>query len=220
MIANYGTGTAQEAADWVRYANKTQHYGVKYWEIGNENYGNGHYGSAWEADDHTDKSPSEYAANVIAYSRAMKAVDPDIIDPSSVQSPAGAVAVRNGALSRLRGVTADGESTWLFGGLLVDEWATSSTFVQNDETDQRQRTRAQAIVQTAANVHSKETREATGKQDKSGLGGPGPMSLLQEERKYVLNPEERDICQKEDPHRKSKHPAPKQTQLKQRRLLA
>ena len=68
----------------------------------------------------------------------LEATDPDIIDPSSVQSPAGAIAVRNGALSRLRTATADGESTWLFGGLLVDEWATSSTFVQNDETDQRQ----------------------------------------------------------------------------------
>src|SRR5215510_8180111 len=67
----------------------------------------------------------------------LEAVDPDIIDPSSVQSAAGAIAVRNGALSRLRTATADGESTWLFGGLLVDEWATSSTFVQNDETDQR-----------------------------------------------------------------------------------
>jgi len=67
----------------------------------------------------------------------LESIDPDIIDPSSVQSPAGATAVRNGALSRLRTATADGESTWLFGGLLVDEWATSSTFVQNDETDQR-----------------------------------------------------------------------------------
>jgi hypothetical protein len=54
-----------------------------------------------------------------------------------VQSAAGATAVRNGALSRLRTATADGESTWLFGGLLVDEWSSSSTFVQNDETDQR-----------------------------------------------------------------------------------
>ncbi len=36
-------------------------YGAKYWTIGNENYGNGHYGSAWEADDHADKSPTEYA---------------------------------------------------------------------------------------------------------------------------------------------------------------
>src|ERR1051325_6177257 len=67
----------------------------------------------------------------------LEAVDPDIIDPSNVESAAGAIAVRNGALERLRVMTADGESTWLFGGLLADEWATSSTFVQNDETDQR-----------------------------------------------------------------------------------
>jgi hypothetical protein len=67
----------------------------------------------------------------------LEAKDPEIIDPASVQSAAGATAVRNGALARLRTATADGESTWLFGGLLADEWATSSTFVQNDETDQR-----------------------------------------------------------------------------------
>ena len=67
----------------------------------------------------------------------LEAVDPDVIDPSAAQSAAGAVAVRNGALARLRAATADDESTWLFGGLLADEWATSSTFVQNDETDQR-----------------------------------------------------------------------------------
>ena len=71
-------------------------------------------------------------------SNLLEAPNPSIIDPSAVQSAAGATAVRNGALSRLRIATADGESTWLFGGLLVDEWATSSTFVQNDETDQRQ----------------------------------------------------------------------------------
>src|SRR5205807_10621854 len=29
------------------------------------------------------------------------------------------------------------ESTWLFGGLLTDEWGTSSTFVQNDQVDER-----------------------------------------------------------------------------------
>jgi len=67
----------------------------------------------------------------------LEATNPSIIDPSSVQSAGGATAVRNGALSRLRTATADGESSWLFGGLLVDEWASSSTFVQNDETDQR-----------------------------------------------------------------------------------
>lgn len=78
LIANYGTGTVQEAADWVRYANVTKGYGAKYWTIGNENYGNGHYGSAWEADDHDDLSPTEYADEVVAYSEAMKAVDPTI----------------------------------------------------------------------------------------------------------------------------------------------
>ncbi|HEX5199983.1 MAG TPA: cellulose binding domain-containing protein, partial [Actinoplanes sp.] len=78
IIANYGTGTAAEAAGWVRYANVTKKYGAKYWTIGNENYGNGHYGSAWEADDHADKSPAQYAAEVVAYADAMKAVDPTI----------------------------------------------------------------------------------------------------------------------------------------------
>src|SRR5512143_362680 len=67
----------------------------------------------------------------------LEAIDPTIIDPSSVQSAAGATAVRNGALARLRTATADGESSWMFGGLLADEWATSSTFVKNQETDQR-----------------------------------------------------------------------------------
>jgi hypothetical protein len=78
VTANYGTGTPQEAADWVRYANIEKGYGVKYWEIGNEGYGNGHYGSAWEADDHPDKSPAGYANLVRDYAVAMKAVDPTI----------------------------------------------------------------------------------------------------------------------------------------------
>ena len=45
----------------MRYANVTKGYGVKYWEIGNEVYGNGHYGADWEADNHADKSPTGYA---------------------------------------------------------------------------------------------------------------------------------------------------------------
>ncbi len=78
VIANYGSGTAQKAADWVKYANVTKGYGVKYWEIGNEVYGNGHYGSGWETDNHTDKSPRAYATNFVQYASAMKAVDPTI----------------------------------------------------------------------------------------------------------------------------------------------
>ncbi|MGC4808308.1 cellulose binding domain-containing protein [Micromonospora sp. DT233] len=78
IIANYGTGTPAEAADWVRYANVTKKYGAKFWAVGNENYGNGHYGSAWEADDHPDKSATQYARLVVDYADAMKAVDPTI----------------------------------------------------------------------------------------------------------------------------------------------
>ncbi|MGQ5264676.1 cellulose binding domain-containing protein [Micromonospora sp. ZYX-F-536] len=78
IIANYGTGSPAEAADWVRYANVTRGYGARYWTVGNENYGNGHYGSAWEADDHPDKSATQYARLVVEYADAMKAVDPGI----------------------------------------------------------------------------------------------------------------------------------------------
>ncbi|GAB3841335.1 cellulose binding domain-containing protein [Micromonospora andamanensis] len=78
IIANYGTGTPEEAAGWVRYANVTKGYDARYWTVGNENYGNGHYGSAWEADHHPDKSATYYANLVVAYADAMKAVDPSI----------------------------------------------------------------------------------------------------------------------------------------------
>jgi hypothetical protein len=95
ITVNYGSGTPQEAADWVQYANKggpaykgpvptyaggnrTGHiYGIKYWEIGNEVYGNGTYGSTWEYDKHS-LGPAAYAKNVVSYSKAMKAVDPSI----------------------------------------------------------------------------------------------------------------------------------------------
>ncbi|WP_184916703.1 LPXTG cell wall anchor domain-containing protein [Streptomyces luteogriseus] len=80
LTANYGSGTPQEAADWVKYANVDKGYGVKYWEIGNEVYGNGHYGDGkgWETDNHADKSPKAYGKNLVAYSKAMKAVDPKV----------------------------------------------------------------------------------------------------------------------------------------------
>ncbi len=89
LIANYGSGTPQEAADWVQYANVTKGYGVKYWEIGNEIYGNGYYGSAWETDNHASKSPAAYADNVLQYAAAMKAVDPAIKIGAVLTIPGG-----------------------------------------------------------------------------------------------------------------------------------
>jgi hypothetical protein len=109
VTVDYGTGNTigqrdgsaetgpQIAADWVRYANVEHHYGIKYWEIGNEIYGNGTYGADWEADAHCTTTPTggpvtlgsepgqtyncgpaTYAANVATYISAMKAVDPHI----------------------------------------------------------------------------------------------------------------------------------------------
>ncbi len=56
----------EHAVAWVRYANVVHGYGVRYWEIGNENWHN-----------HTG-SPAEMAAHVQEFARAMRAVDPTI----------------------------------------------------------------------------------------------------------------------------------------------
>ncbi len=100
-----------EAAAWVAYANTNDNmgplgqatfnafaptytgasptghaYGIKYWEIGNEVYGNGTFGtggSDWEADDHSNPGGRSlgartYASWIRTYSTVMKDVDPSI----------------------------------------------------------------------------------------------------------------------------------------------
>jgi len=96
ITTNYGTGTPALAAAWVQNADVTNNYGIQYWEVGNEVYGNGTYGANWEADSHcTDSSgkpipsgtspsqtyncgPSVYASGLLSYISAMKAVSPSI----------------------------------------------------------------------------------------------------------------------------------------------
>jgi hypothetical protein len=74
ITANYGTGTPAEAAGWVASANVTNHYGFKYWEIGNEQYS-----TSTEVDSNTPShSPYEYASRAATYIQQMKAVDPTI----------------------------------------------------------------------------------------------------------------------------------------------
>lgn len=73
ICVNYGSGTPQEAADWVQYANIQRNGGVRYWAIGNENYG------SWEYDTY----PNRHDAHTYAYFardaiQLMKAVDPTI----------------------------------------------------------------------------------------------------------------------------------------------
>ena len=95
ITCNYGSNAAgtggadpNEAAAWVDYSNNTKHYGVKYWEIGNEIPGNGFYGADWETDQHYPSStnragqpalgPTAYGQNVLQFVTAMKAKDPTI----------------------------------------------------------------------------------------------------------------------------------------------
>jgi hypothetical protein len=73
ITVNYGSGTPEEAADWVRCANITNRCGFRYWEIGNENYG------SWEHDENSPPhDPVIYATRVKEYIRQMKAVDSGI----------------------------------------------------------------------------------------------------------------------------------------------
>ena len=55
----------------------TNNYNIQYWEVGNEVYGNGSYGSSWEADTHALGATS-YANNYLQFYQAMKAADPNI----------------------------------------------------------------------------------------------------------------------------------------------
>jgi hypothetical protein len=90
-VTDNGPALPSEAAAWVQYANVTNNYGIVYWEIGNETYGNGYYpGLNWEYDLHdldqtaADRvgnaalSPAAYGTNAAAFVTAMKAVDPTI----------------------------------------------------------------------------------------------------------------------------------------------
>jgi alpha-N-arabinofuranosidase len=84
ICINMGTGTMQDAADWVEYCNATtdtywanlrrknghpQPYSVKYWGLGNEIYG------SWQAG---HKDANEYAELAVEFAKMMRWVDPTI----------------------------------------------------------------------------------------------------------------------------------------------
>jgi hypothetical protein len=66
ITVNYGSNPAcdagadpSEAAGWVKYANNTKKLGIKWWSVGNEEYG------SWETDLHSQPhDPTQYAQNV------------------------------------------------------------------------------------------------------------------------------------------------------------
>lgn len=70
ITVNFGTGTPEEAAKWVEHCNIKKKANVKYWEIGNELYGNWHANHC---------SAEEYGKRAAEFIKQMKAVDPSII---------------------------------------------------------------------------------------------------------------------------------------------
>jgi hypothetical protein len=76
ITVNFGTGTAEEAADWVRFTNITHTWEVKYWEIGNEIYGDWEVSWTHDSIAYMLGDASHDGAN--AFCQAMKAVDPTI----------------------------------------------------------------------------------------------------------------------------------------------
>ena len=84
----------------------------------------------------------------------LRADDPDPISPEAVNSAEGADALRLGAIGRLQTMSAGGESMWLLGGLLADEYRSADTFTERNEVDQRSVQTNNGNVNTAyRNIH-------------------------------------------------------------------
>ncbi|MDE2125611.1 MAG: hypothetical protein KGJ62_03395 [Armatimonadetes bacterium] len=77
VTVNAGTGRAEDAAQWVHWANKVHKYNVRYWEVGNELEG------TWEAGHFLkgggELTPAMYAHRYLAFAKAMKAQDPSVL---------------------------------------------------------------------------------------------------------------------------------------------
>jgi alpha-N-arabinofuranosidase len=71
ITVNAGTGTAAEAADWVRHMNLGPGPKVQWWEVGNELYMQGDLAGA-------HMSADAYAKRFLEFAAAMRAVDPGI----------------------------------------------------------------------------------------------------------------------------------------------
>jgi hypothetical protein len=70
ITVNFGTGTPEEAAAWVKYLNIDKKKNVKLWEVGNELYGSWHKKHC---------TAEEYGKRAAEFIKAMKAVDPGIV---------------------------------------------------------------------------------------------------------------------------------------------
>lgn len=76
VTVNVGSGTPEVAAEWVKWANQTQDYGVRFWEVGNEL--NGDWELGYRQPDGSSMTGEIYAQRFNEFAKAMHAVDPDI----------------------------------------------------------------------------------------------------------------------------------------------
>ena len=76
VTVNVGSGTPAVAAEWVKWANQTQGYDVRYWEVGNEL--NGDWELGHRLPDGSSMDGTIYAHRFVKFAKAMHAVDPDI----------------------------------------------------------------------------------------------------------------------------------------------
>jgi alpha-L-arabinofuranosidase len=101
ITVNAGTGTAEDAANWVEYCNGSsattwgkvraqngypEPFNIKYWELGNELYG------TWEPG---NCDITTYTRRVVAFAKAMKQKDPSIKLGAVAMMEAGGVGARD-----------------------------------------------------------------------------------------------------------------------------
>jgi hypothetical protein len=92
-------------------------------------------------------------ASCSAAEKLLDVTDPDIINPTDVNSLEAADAVRLGALNRFAlattGATSsnNGDTEFLVSGMLADEWRSSDTFLERNQIDRRSVTTDNAEVE-------------------------------------------------------------------------
>lgn len=76
VTVNVGSGSPRMAAEWVKWANRTNDYRVRYWEVGNEL--NGDWELGHRLPDGSTMTGEVYAQHFLQFAQAMRAEDPSI----------------------------------------------------------------------------------------------------------------------------------------------
>jgi hypothetical protein len=109
---------------------------------------------------------------------------PDAITSGNLNSADGAEGLRVGAIQRFKLMTALDESSWFYGGMLVDEWKSADTFVQRDETDQRTVSESNSLVEVAyrdihrARIQAYDAAHALSQFKPAAVGEMGEMYFI------------------------------------------